>query len=141
MQQTGMRVPTADTGRWREAADSADFVHRYTMGRRSLAAFAAALVDAYSSIDQWRWTCELVWKHFTNGRFKNGVASGAQLAFLLSKTLQAKRFEDAVALFQKDGMDIDEAIELSVQLPFRREIIFVQKRERFSERKKMRNAA
>ncbi|UIY55599.1 DEAD/DEAH box helicase [Burkholderia cepacia] len=68
----------------------------------------------YPSIDQWRWTCELVWKHFTNGRFKNGVASGAQLAFLLSKTLQAKRFEDAVALFKKDGMDIDEAIELTL---------------------------
>ncbi|KVV25452.1 hypothetical protein WK79_10985 [Burkholderia ubonensis] len=68
----------------------------------------------YPSIDQWRWTCELIWKHFTNGRFRNGVASGAQLAFLLSKTLQAKRFEDAVALFQKDGTDIDEAIELTL---------------------------
>lgn len=68
----------------------------------------------YPSIDQWRWTCELVWKYLTNGRFKSGVASGAQLAFLLSKTLQAKRFEDAVALFQKDGMDIDEAIELTL---------------------------
>lgn len=68
----------------------------------------------YPSLDQWKWTCELVWKHFTNGRFKSGVSSGAQLAFLLSKTLQAKRFEDAVALFQKDGIGIDEAIELTL---------------------------
>jgi hypothetical protein len=68
----------------------------------------------YPSIPQWRWTCELVWRHLTNGRFKNGVASGAQLAFLLSKTLRAKRFEDAVALFHKEGTDIDEAIELTL---------------------------
>ncbi|KVR67888.1 hypothetical protein WK24_13090 [Burkholderia vietnamiensis] len=28
--------------------------------------------------------------------------------------MQAKRFEDAVALFHKDGMDVDEAIELTL---------------------------
>jgi hypothetical protein len=64
--------------------------------------------------EQLKWTCELVWRHFTDRKFRSGVSSGAQLAFLLSNTLRAKRFEDAVALFQKDGVDIDDTIELTL---------------------------
>ncbi|WP_186209987.1 DEAD/DEAH box helicase [Burkholderia gladioli] len=65
----------------------------------------------YPSYDQFKWTCELLWEHFTDHRRRSGVSSGKQLAYLLMKMLKTKNFSDAVAVFQRDGQHVDVAIE------------------------------
>jgi len=65
----------------------------------------------YPSYDEFKWTCELLWEHFTDHRRRSGVSSGKQLAYLLMKMLKANKFSDAVAMFHRDGRHVDEAIE------------------------------
>ncbi|GCB02987.1 hypothetical protein PSUB009319_06180 [Ralstonia sp. SET104] len=65
----------------------------------------------YPDWEQFKWTCELVWEHFTDRRRRSGVSSGAQLAFLLWKVLGAKSFKEVVGVFHKDGSHIEDAID------------------------------
>ncbi|VVD62970.1 putative helicase HelY [Pandoraea pneumonica] len=68
----------------------------------------------YPEWEQFKWTCELIWEHFTDRRRRSGASSGAQLAFLLWKVLAAKSFQDVVAVFRTDGIHIEDAIDLAL---------------------------
>ncbi|WP_414446792.1 DEAD/DEAH box helicase [Burkholderia sp. 22PA0099] len=67
--------------------------------------------DGYPTYDELEYACELIWRHFTDGRRRSEVSSGRQLAFLLNRLMMAKSFAEAVKDFQKDEDDVDDAIE------------------------------
>lgn len=74
-------------------------------------AYAMLNWRGYPEWEQFKWTCELVWEHFTDRRRRSGASSGAQLAFLLWKVLAAKSFKDVITVFEKEGVHIEEAID------------------------------
>ncbi|KIG07473.1 DEAD/DEAH box helicase [Caballeronia concitans] len=65
----------------------------------------------FPSFEELAYPCDLLWKHFTEGRPRSGATTARHLAFLLRRLLRARRFSDALALFHRDGRHVDDAIE------------------------------
>jgi hypothetical protein len=67
--------------------------------------------QGYPYYEQLKYACELAWEHFTDRKRRAGVSSGSQLTFLLNRLLRAKKFSEAVELFERNEKHVDDAIE------------------------------